>query len=245
MTMVLSESMSALTCKIDDIIHSTISSTALLANAISDSLTRIQSENVDFLLEPAVKRTIQEHIKQTLNNNAYCSGAGFASHIASTRENKEFWLLEWWYKKAGGVTQVNLDLDQATQQRLDFRTFEWFKDAPANGKAFIHGPYVDYICNTSYTLTAAVPVYFKDHFLGVAALDILVSRVEEELLPYSDRDPIILTNVDKRIIFSTWPKYRVGDLLMAPDFSPFHQMDYFILYALANRDANKNTGHTL
>jgi len=143
---------------------------------------------------------------------------------------REYWLLEWWYKKDKGLKQVSLDLDQATQQRLDFRTFEWFKTPVAEGKAYIHGPYVDYICNTSLTLTAAVPVLIQGQVLGVAALDILVSRVEEELLPLCGKEKIILTNLDGRIIFSTNPRLRIGELFRAEDQALIYQNSYALLY---------------
>ena len=228
--MLLTTSLRTLSEKIDSIINSTIDSTGLLAKDIESSLADIKDVNLEHLLEPAVRKTIQERIKATLNSNVYCSGAGFASHIENSASNKEFWLLEWWYKKADGVKQVNLDLDQATQQRLDFRTFEWFKQAPDVGNAFIHGPYVDYICNTSYTLTSAVPVYFNKQFLGVAAIDILVSRVEDELLPYAVNDKVILTNKDARIVFSTHPRFRVGDLLDTKNATLVYENAYFNLY---------------
>lgn len=216
--------------KIDSIINSTIDSTGMLAKDIQLTLAEIEGVNLEHLLEPSVRKTLQEHIKKTLNSHVYCSGAGFASHIEATGDNKEFWLLEWWYKKADGVKQVNLDLDQATQQRLDFRTFEWFKQAPAVGNAFIHGPYVDYICNTSYTITSAVPVYFNQQFLGVAAIDLLVSRVEDELLPFATNDKVFLTNKDRRIVFSSHPKFRVGDLLDVSLASVVYENDHFNLY---------------
>lgn len=228
--MLLTTSLRTLSEKIDSIINSTIDSTGLLAKDIESSLADIKDVNLEHLLEPAVRKTIQECIKTTLNSNVYCSGAGFASHIENSASNKEFWLLEWWYKKADGVKQVNLDLDQATQQRLDFRTFEWFKQAPDVGNAFIHGPYVDYICNTSYTLTSAVPVYFNKQFLGVAAIDILVSRVEDELLPYAVNDKVILTNKDARIVFSTHPRFRVGDFLDTKSATLVYENAYFNLY---------------
>jgi hypothetical protein len=228
--MLLTTSLRTLSEKIDSIINSTIASTGMLAKDIESSLAEIKDVNLGHLLEPAVRKMIQDNIKATLNSNVYCSGAGFASHIESSSSNKEFWLLEWWYKKADGVKQVNLDLDQATQQRLDFRTFEWFKQAPDVGNAFIHGPYVDYICNTSYTLTSAVPVYFNEQFLGVAAIDILVSRVEDELLPYAANDKVILTNKDARIVFSSHPRFRVGDLLETKSATLVYDNDYFNLY---------------
>ncbi|RPH30121.1 hypothetical protein EHN07_03135 [Buttiauxella warmboldiae] len=228
--MLLTSSLRILSEKIDSIINCTIDSTAALAKDIESSLADIENVNLEQLLEPSVRKMIQEQIKKRLNSNVYCSGAGFASHIESTPANKEFWLLEWWYKKADGVKQVNLDLDQATQQRLDFRTFEWFKQAPTVGNAFIHGPYVDYICNTSYTITAAVPVYFRQQFLGVAAIDLLVSRVEEELLPYVARETVFVTNKERRIVFSTHPRLRVGDLLGDDVASLVYENNDFNLY---------------
>lgn len=226
----LTTSLRNLSEKIDRIINSTIDSTGKLAKDIESTLAEIDGVNLEHLLEPSVRKTLQEHIKKTLNSHVYCSGAGFASHIEGMGNNKEFWLLEWWYKKADGVKEVNLDLDQATQQRLDFRTFEWFKKAPTVGNAFIHGPYVDYICNTSYTITSAVPVYFNQQFLGVAAIDLLVSRVEEELLPYASNDKVFLTNKERRIVFSSHPRFRVGDLLDLNLAELVHESDYFNLY---------------
>jgi len=227
-----SEHLSALTRKIDDIIHSTVESTGLLADEIRQSLNVHQESRPEMLLEPGVKAAIQSYIKKTLNHHQYCSGTGFASHIESAGAVREYWLLEWWYKKDKGLKQVSLDLDQATQQRLDFRTFEWFQTPVAEGKAYIHGPYVDYICNTSLTLTAAVPVLIEGQVLGVAALDILVSRVEEELLPLCGKEKIILTNLDGRIIFSTSPRLRIGELFKADDRELVYQNSYALLYRL-------------
>ncbi|EJF29973.1 MULTISPECIES: cache domain-containing protein [Enterobacteriaceae] len=223
------------TRKIDDILTTTIQATIALAGQVESTLAAFHGGDHKLLLDPAVKRAIQEHIKETLNETPYCSGSGFASHIAGSTEEKEYWLLEWWYKKADGVKKVNLDLDQATQQRLDFRTFEWFKDAQENGQAYIHGPYVDYVCNTSYTLTSAMPVYLHQRFIGVAAIDVLVSEVEEELLPLFNNHRVMLTNLDKRIIFSTYPKYRVGELLNIAEAAEVYNTEYCTLYELIKK----------
>lgn len=228
-----SEHMNALMRKIDDIIDSTVESTGFLARDIAQTITDYGGNEPEILLEATVKSAVQIHIKHTLNANDYCSGAGFASHIASAKPAHEYWLLEWWYKKDNGLKQVSLDLDQATQQRLDFRTFEWFKsptaDTEAANKANIHGPYVDYICNTSLTLTCAVPVNAAGKVVGVAALDVLVSRVEEALLPLCGQEKIILTNPDGRIVFSTNPRLRVGELFnICTD--PIYQTAYLTLY---------------
>ncbi|MRS88906.1 hypothetical protein GJV04_02480 [Enterobacteriaceae bacterium RIT714] len=220
--------------KIEDITASTVESTVVLADRIRESITGGQKASAEILLEPAVKAVIQGHIQHTLQHNRYCSGAGFASHIEKSPTTDEYWLLEWWFKKNNGLQQVNLDLDQATQQRLDFRTFEWFRHTPSVGKAFIHGPYVDYVCNTAYTLTSAVPVYSDGKFLGVAAIDMLVSQIEEELLSCRHPAKVVLTNRERRIIFSTRPDYRVGNLLSTHPATVLYQSDYFILYQCSN-----------
>ncbi|WP_288821013.1 cache domain-containing protein [uncultured Leclercia sp.] len=230
--MSFSKAVSTLIDKIEDVTHSTVHSTVLLANAIQEAITRHPKGSVQTLLDPTLKALIQQEIKQTVNTSRYCSGAGFASHIEATATFNEYWLLEWWYKKANGLNQVNLDIDQATQQRLDFRTFEWFKLSPLQGEAFIHGPYVDYICNTSYTLTAAVPVYHEGHFVGVAASDILVGQLEEELLACSSAKGVILTNLENRIIFSSQPQSRVGDLLQSHQSEVIFESDYFRLHQI-------------
>ncbi|MRS15364.1 hypothetical protein GJV06_10760 [Enterobacteriaceae bacterium RIT691] len=226
----LPDALRAMTDKIEDITRSTVEATVKLAQEIQQSVADQPGSSTDMFLLPSVKSVIQQHIKTSLSQTPYCSGAGFASHIASTPTTQEFWVLEWWYKRADGVEQVNLDLDQATQQRLDFRTFEWFRHSPPDGQAYIHGPYVDYICNTSYTLTSAVPVYSKGQFMGVAAIDMLVSRIEDELLATPRQQPVVLTNLDKRIFFSTLPRYRVGDLLDTSTLQQCYESDYFRLY---------------
>lgn len=229
-----SADLSALTRKIDDIIDSTVKSTGTLARQIGHTIGVKWGENPGILLETGIKTAIQAEVKQTLSGNSYCSGAGFASHIENAGSVREYWLLEWWYKKDNGLKQVSLDLDQATQQRLDFRTFEWFTtptaEAEAEGKAYIHGPYVDYICNTSLTLTSAVPVCVEGKVLGVAALDVLVSHVEEALLPLCGQEKVILTNPDGRIIFSTNPRIRIGELFKTDRSEPVYQTDYVTLH---------------
>jgi hypothetical protein len=227
-----SEHIHALTLKIDDIFQSSVDSTGLLAEKIAHCLSAHPQPGPEALLETGVKAAIQPIIKLTLDENPYCSGAGVASHIESTASVGEYWVLEWWYKKDNGLKQVSLDLDQSTQQRLDFRTFAWFQTPIAEGKPYIHGPYVDYICNTSLTLTVAVPVRVEGNVLGVAALDILVSRIEEELLPLCANEKVVLTNLEGRIIFSSNPRLRIGELFKGEAQQRAYQNSYAALYWL-------------
>ncbi|WP_172731240.1 cache domain-containing protein [Pluralibacter gergoviae] len=217
----------AIISKIEDITRTIVNATVLLAQEIEQTAAGQAECAPDMFLQSAVKNYLRRHIKTVLSQTDYCSGAGFASHINST----SYWLLEWWYRREGGDEQASLELDQATQQRLDFRTFAWFSQPPGEGKAWIHGPYVDYICNTAYTLTCAAPVSVRGVFLGVAAVDILVSRLEQELLACADAPAVVLTNHEGRIIVTTCPRRRIGDLLETDPPAPLFHNSYFRLYA--------------
>lgn len=220
--------------KIQQIYDSTVITTKALSENITKTLALQADQFPDaaFNYDPMSKDEIQHHIKSSLYENNYCSGAGFAFHLEGQPQRSEHWHLEWMYKKPVGQQPVNFELDKATQPHLDFSTFEWFKNAKDAKETYFHGPYVDYICNTSYTLTSAYPVYINDYFIGVAALDLLVSRIEEELLHLCSSSDlaIILTNHDKRIIFSNKAKYRVGEILKAENITRIYKSTFYSVY---------------
>ena len=87
-TMSSSTSLSALIRKIDDITASTVESTVALARSIHEAISGVQKASAEVVLDPSVRSTVQQHIKRTLSDNHYCSGAVFASHIESTSTAK-------------------------------------------------------------------------------------------------------------------------------------------------------------
>ncbi len=204
----------AVILKIQEIFNSTVETTKLLAAELTAILPAPVGNESEFSLEKISRSEVQEKILSSLHLNRYCSGAGFACHLESRHRRPTYWHLEWLYKKESSAKPVSLELDQSTQQHLDFSTFEWFRNARDSASGYIQGPYVDYICNTSLTLTSACPVFSGTHFVGVAALDILVSRIEEELLCLCSGKNIrlILTNAENRIFFSNLARFRVGEI---------------------------------
>ena len=192
--------------------------TVLLAQALEQQLTPHMRHKQDLrdLLAMPVKLHTQNLIQQTLKQCEYADGAGFASHI----EDKDYWVLEWWFKQADAQTHQYLEIDQGTQQRLDFRTFEWFQQAYQTHKTYVHGPYVDYVCtaNTAYTTTTAHPILLNKTFIGVAVVDVLVSTLEYYLLPTLNKikHAIVITNQDGRIVLSNVPKLRTGSIIKLP-----------------------------
>lgn len=203
--------------KLRDIVNSLELTIIKLSQQLANVLASDAIEQASFNKhnENKIRKRIYPIIELALNNNEYCSGAGFASYLSSYHHKQPYWLLEWWFK--GNASQPNeaLELNQTTQQRLDFSTFYWFKQSLSLQRPYLYGPYVDYICTANYTLTAASPVVVAGENIGVAAMDVLVGTLETELLTIlcqSDKGWII-TNSERRIIVSNLATYRVGMLL--------------------------------
>lgn len=117
--------------KIQQIYDSTVISTKALAENVTNMLAAQAgtfSERI-FNYEQMSKNEIRHHIKSSLDENDFCSGAGFAFHLEGQAQRSEHWHLEWMYKKPNGQQPVNFELDKATQPHLDFSTFDWFENA--------------------------------------------------------------------------------------------------------------------
>ncbi|MDI9219404.1 cache domain-containing protein [Pantoea sp. EA-12] len=202
---------------LEDLFAAVTMSTKDLSASINHTLAAIPVAGIasDKQRESSLRKSLYPAIEKILLESQYCSGAGFASHLATENLAQPYWFLEWWFKNPKSNQQSCLDLDQATQQRLDFSTFEWFKNTPEAEDVYLHGPYVDYVCTSAYTITAASPVLIDGNMVGVAAVDILVSRIEEALLPMIKQtsSKVIITNNDNRVIFSSHLKYRTGSLV--------------------------------
>lgn len=161
---------------------------------------------------------LQKHIHQALNKTPCCNGAGFASYTPPCTINTSYWTLEWWFKEGNTIQQSQLERNQDTRERLDFRFFDWFRGPAQDLRPRIEGPYVDYICNGAYTITVAHPVVLHGSFMGVAAVDVLVATLDRLLLPVLGNigKPALILNRDARVITSTMPRIRCGDLWKPP-----------------------------
>ncbi|UOO88829.1 cache domain-containing protein [Vitreoscilla massiliensis] len=200
--------------------HDIMDSIAAATRQLAAELSQVCSDHLhtdsedSLLLTPQIRSVFQSHIQTILKQNPYCTGAGFASHIHMKSKDHDYWMLEWWLKDNNDIKQALFELDQGTQQRLDFRTFEWFHKTHQHDATYIHGPYVDYICNTDYTITSAHAVSVNGQFVGVAVIDILVAKLEQFIAPYlgADAPKVLLTNQENRVIISNVPQIRIGSI---------------------------------
>lgn len=172
------------------------------------------ASDTGILLSGDHRSALQSHIQQALQDNIWCNGAGFASYAAPVGAGDGYWTLEWWLQEGRSMQRAQLERNQDTRRRLDFRAFTWF-DLPARQcEPVVDGPYVDYICNGAYTITAAHPVLIGGAFAGVAAVDVLVSTLDRLLLPAlrAIGRPALVINQDARVVTSTARGVRTGSL---------------------------------
>jgi len=82
-----------------------------------------------------------------------------------------------------------------------------------SGIRWVYGPYLDYTGVDLYVCTFAVPVtYASGTFLGVAAADIAVARIDAALLPTftAGSHPLALINAEGRVIVANHADHVTG-----------------------------------
>ncbi|XAS73297.1 cache domain-containing protein [Micrococcaceae bacterium Sec5.1] len=140
------------------------------------------------------------------------TGLGQALHFA-------WWLGPLQENPLLGTTTTPSRLDLAsreyTEYLRDFRAFEWYRIPAATRSGHITGPYVDHLCTCDYILTITVPVGSSESVQGVVGVDILVRRLEQELMPLLRRaeTAVALVSSNGRVILSVSPALRVGSMV--------------------------------
>jgi hypothetical protein len=74
---------------------------------------------------------------------------------------------------------------------------------------------VDYVCTDDYTVTITTPVLVDGGLLGVVGMDVLVDRLERELLPLlrESGTPTTIVNASGRVVTSTDSRREPGAML--------------------------------
>lgn len=203
---------------LDQLINETLSMAARLAQKSSQIINHPNQQHKGVKLTTLERSAIQAEIQSALQQSFSSHGIGFASYSPETQMEQDYWTLEWWYKQENHLQQAQFENYQNTQRFLDFRSFEWFQLPAQTQQPYIHGPYVDYICNDAYTITFAYPVMQQQQFLGVIAIDLLVETLEQMILPLlkNIEQKAVIINQNARVIASNDVNIRTGTLLKNP-----------------------------
>jgi hypothetical protein len=147
--------------------------------------------------------------------------------------------LEWWQRTAGddsapdGYARIRLNLDPESIDLYDYLDMDWFTVPQRYGRRYVYGPYVDFSCANRYVITITAPVFEsagadahadgEREFLGVAGVDIRMSRLEPGLLAIlrSVAAPAVLVTAERRVVAANTAHWisgtRLGRLPAAGD----------------------------
>ena len=132
-----------------------------------------------------------------------------------------YWI-EWWLAGSDedptATHRLAIDLNPDSVSFRDYTTLSWFEEPQRTGKRAITGPYVDYLCTDSYTLTFTAPMVAADRFLGVAGVDVLARWFEQHLFSVLDAcgqldDGCVVVNRAGRVVACPGGDWVTGDLI--------------------------------
>ena len=165
----------------------------------------------------APARSRQQTLQTLLAAHPDLDGLGTAlTHDAEQGDGE----VEWYVIDSGHTLRRFVETRPSVAGYVDFRTMEWFRRPLETGRLEVVGPYVDSLRNDQYTITTALPVRVPGT-TGVLVADLLVARLERELLPGmlgfagSLGRPVLLVDDEWRVVLSTSSRMRCGSLLEA------------------------------
>ncbi len=174
----------------------------------------VTSDALDALVAPYAWRTFD-----SIELPIY--GTGFVAALDSLADARSH--LAWW--QGAARTKLVLASQSVNKEHIDYSELEWYRVPLATGETHVAGPYVDYLCSDEYTITVAAPVMIDGEFAGVAALDLLIDRVERDLTPQLAAlggDFSIINGVG-RVVISTNPRHETGDRITGDDLAAFER----------------------
>ena len=141
------------------------------------------------------------------------TGSGFVAAPGLLSDAQ--WHLAWWLGGMAGIRRLATIDDPSNEQFRDYTTLEWWRFPARTGARHLTGPYVDYVCTDDYTVTITTPVVVGAQLLGVVGMDVLVDRLERELLPLLRASglPIAIVNASGRIVTATDSRREPGSML--------------------------------
>lgn len=147
-------------------------------------------------------------------------GAGFVADVDLLSDAPRG--IRWWVTGPDGTVARGRHLVDLTRpDHYEYVDLEWFTGPKAGESRCVFGPYVDYGGTNDYSITLSVPAQLGGRFLGVAAADLALERVEQVLGPALQRVPgtAVIANAEGQVVLSASPAYVVGSILPALDES--------------------------
>lgn len=128
--------------------------------------------------------------------------------------DQPFWLSWIVLEEDGTIAHSHHVTNPNREDFYEYSLAEWMSTPRKTHAKAIAGPYVDYGGTDDYILTLSVPILASGRFLGVAAADIPLARVERLLAAdlHAIQNPCAVLNAERRIVVSNSATLPVGAL---------------------------------
>lgn len=167
---------------------------------------------------------IRAHAVAWLGTGSTACGYGFvaAPGIVDGRDR----YLCWFQRSDRDVRRLQLNFDVEDVNVYDYLDMDWYTRTEETRQPVIHGPWVDYTGSDQYVLTLAVPVVLDGEFVGICGSDVVMTRLEVELVPVLRHlvEEAFLVNSNRQVVVSNSPRWIPGDRLRTHPLE--HREDY-------------------
>jgi hypothetical protein len=152
-------------------------------------------------------------LRDAVEEHPLAAGIGFAAAPGVVVGHDHF--LYWMQRQRTGIRRLALNLTEGDPDLYEYHEMDWFAGARAKHGPAVYGPYVDYAGSDLVVITAALPVYVGERFVGVAGGDFPVEGVEDEViraLRGLSPDALVVTG-DRSIVAAGSPRWMPGERL--------------------------------
>jgi hypothetical protein len=189
----------------------------LLADRLQDAAV-LTTDDVDPIVDGFAQAAV--------TGGGTITGAGFVAAPGLLADSP--WHLSWWLGGGQPLRRLQAVSDPAAEGFRDYTMLEWWRAAVDADVPHLTGPYVDYVCTEDYAITITTRVEAQGRLLGVCGADVLVDRLEHELLPAlrACDAPAALVNATGRVVTATPSRIEPGSILrldgLAEALAPLH-----------------------
>jgi hypothetical protein len=168
--------------------------------------------------------TIRTLAVSWLEEGGTACGYGFVAAPGVVDDRARY--LCWFQRSDREVRRLQLNFDVDDVNVYDYLDMDWYTRTEETRQPVVHGPWVDYTGSDQYVLTMALPVVHGASFLGICGSDVVMTRLEVELLPALKRLPgeAFLVNSNRQVVASNSPRWISGDRLRTHPLE--HREDY-------------------
>jgi hypothetical protein len=140
----------------------------------------------------------------------WVGGAGFVAALDAVDHEHRYW--NWWTRSSEGVARLHPPRTSSGSAEYVYESMQWYRDGQ-DGIASVFGPFIDFAGVNQLVILCAQPVIERGTFLGIAGADLIIDRLEIQLVRLLRRldDVGVLVGSSGRVVASSLTALAPGE----------------------------------